>query len=400
MLDWRLDRETWDEPTAPLEPAQPRSHPWLRRVLIVLALGVLIAGAVVWKYYTEGAARLRADVQRSVDLETWVWQRGDAEVYATLLDATADPQWLNGQRESIQTARGSTDSPSTAIVEDVDLRGDVALATIRLAYPGNDPPPARQMRFYRRVEGRWLQTAPVPSFWGAERDLETKYFRLRFRERDEEAVKTLAGRIDEFYEHVNSDFGVTGNVSSKVTVEVVPATFAMLSPPRRDRLRVPSPELNAVPVNDSPADILAWEVGSAVVDMAANQVVLRDLALRSPRADRIKHAMSRWEVRTRLRPRSQWGSDPEQTAALKARLAAGNLPVLADFDRYVAADAGLADTLVDYIARRYGARRFADVLRVLRQQWPLQETIPRVLGVNLADFEQGWHQYLEEIYRR
>lgn len=424
MLDWRLDREIEDEPSPQRQPLPSRAHSRLRWVPVILVFAVLSGGAILWKNSTEGAALLRADIQRTVDMETWAWQQRDIGVYTAMLDATADPKWLDSQRESLRLIPGWAELPNVALVEDVDMRvaprtgsgQTVALATIRLTYSANDLPPARQLRFYRRVDGRWLQTAPVLIFWGKERELETKHFRFRFRERDEEAVKFVAGLIDEFYEHIRDEFDVELDVMGKQTVEVIPAPGMMLSPLQPGMLQVSSPWLNIVPVNKSVNTELALQIGSLLG--VSYEVNPRLSQQRATRIIVVKRAMILWELRARLQSNKFPAWDTGEARLFK-KILATKLPTVRDlFPQYLLGTPSTeqpgiawtqpnwlltyfeANALVDHVARRYGEQRFKDVLRALEQSDALEEVIPAALGVSPAEFEQGWRQYLEEFLRR
>lgn len=112
------------------------------------------------------------------------------------------------------------------------------------------------------------------ALWGAERELETQYFRLTFRQRDEQTVGTAALQLDQLYAMMQANLGVTPHstggesAGGKVLVQVSEAYQQTNAPYRTYDI-----DLNAPIVVSSPALYPVLETWSAA-DLFAQSVAL------------------------------------------------------------------------------------------------------------------------------
>lgn len=165
-LTWRIERNplpdtsTWPAPDRP-EPDPPRPERrapqlrWSRYGLVLLLAAALGFGLGRWAE-TEG--RVWAAVQDNLALAQLAIEGGDRDLLARTLDPESPSSWREAE---ITRQLGLPRAPGSAALRDIQpLAAD--LLRVRLyATAGNGA--GEELRLYRRVGDRWLQTAPIPS---------------------------------------------------------------------------------------------------------------------------------------------------------------------------------------------------------------------------------------------
>ena len=423
ILDWQVGgREDWDaleplevtfeEPAAVLPRAVKRRW-YLRRLLRVLgAIALVVALALAyrfWRDYQENVTRVRREIQGTIDLEAWAWEQGDETLFETLIDEQAPDGWIHRFRRVQEwTRRWAGDAAQVPVVEirNVELNGDLALVEVLVAQPGAPwaTTPYRETRFYRRVEGRWLRTAPDASFWGPQRTVETEHFRFLFQQRDAEAVAGALAEVEELYAALRRDVGLgPPDADEKLTIEVVPRSNVVYWRFSDDRLTVPSPALAPVPVHLSPAarlmQSIAYPLAGRVVGEARQRTQIK---------------FGWWPVVNGLHLWLSWEGSPLPSAwryyvegLLRERLSKPAPLRLADLmtwgvDRWDWQGQWMqimaAEALVDYAVTTYGRDRLPALVQGLSQYGAWEALIPAVFGVSAEEFEAGWQAHLAARY--
>ena len=162
-LNWEFHDE--GERGVDLEEAPRRRAPssrWGRFIAIALAFLFLLAVVVAVGFglgrYQRASSAARADIQAALDVETWVWQSGNVELFQTTLDPGARAQWRSDLGQ--QFAMSGRDI-RTVRLQNVKLLSDtVAQVEVEVADAKGTH---RELRYYRLVQGQWRRTSPSPS---------------------------------------------------------------------------------------------------------------------------------------------------------------------------------------------------------------------------------------------
>ncbi len=162
-LNWEFHDE--GERGVELEEApQPRrsSSGWGRVIAIALAFLFLLAVVTAVGFglgrYQRSSSAARADIQAALDVETWVWQGGNADLFQTTLDPGARPQWRTDLGQQFATSGRDIRTvrlQSVKLLSDTLAQVEVEVADAKGTH--------RELRFYRLVQGQWRRTSPPPS---------------------------------------------------------------------------------------------------------------------------------------------------------------------------------------------------------------------------------------------
>lgn len=418
-LDWRvLDGDDWDEidwvevaPEASIaaddeETGEGRYGHVIRTLAVVLCLLVGLFAVQFWRTYRDGREHLRADIRVVMNEESWAWQRADAEGLRALLDPQADPGWRRRTLGSWERHREWAGDAARAPVVDVEaiaLHGDVAEVAVRVDEPGVPwmSEPYRETRFYRRTGDRWVRTAPDAGNWGSARTLETDHFRFEFRQRDADTVAAVAAEIDVRYAELRRELGLDAPDDEVFVVEVVPRLEVIFWRFSDDRLTVPSPVLQPVPVEVNEADYLADTIARPLAQHVLNEYFWEHWIDEQwvPLAHGVRYWLWRG-VDTVDRP-SGWRYAMHQR--LRDTLSKRASLRLADLDGRTAWDDSIvrnltASTVVEYGVTAYGRDRLAPLLDALDEHESWETLVPAVFGVSAAEFEAGWRDHLAAEY--
>lgn len=162
-LDWQFHDD--QERQVEMDNAPRRRTPsarWGR--IVALALVFLVVMAVVTTVgfglgrYQRSSNAARADIQAALDVETWVWQGGNTDLFQTTLDPGARPQWRSDLTQ--QFAANGRDIravrlQSVKLLSDTMAQVEVEVADAKGTH--------RELRYYRLVQGQWRRTSPPPA---------------------------------------------------------------------------------------------------------------------------------------------------------------------------------------------------------------------------------------------
>jgi hypothetical protein len=224
LVEWQVceSDEEWDaaQRAGPAGLKEPVSHLAARtkfdyRQLALGAALLVLAAAGGWLWHTANAGLevIEAEVEAAVTADLWPATHTPADV--TLLDLDRD----------------------TAVVEVVQ--------------PGAaDQPALRQTRVYQRSGADWVRSAPSASIWGTPRRLKTRFFVFEYYDRDTDAVKAAAAKLDALYRTLYAGFFPGAPPSDKRAIQVdpthAPGDFVAWAS-RYDPLVVASPAVYLAP---------------------------------------------------------------------------------------------------------------------------------------------------------
>lgn len=141
-------------------PRRAPSTRWGRIVAVVLAFLFLLVVVTAVGFglgrYQRASSAARADIQAALDVETWVWQGGNADLFQTTLDPAARPQWRSDLSQ--QFALGGRDI-RTVRLQSVKLLSDT-LAQVEVDV-ADAKGTHKELRYYRLVQGQWRRTSPT-----------------------------------------------------------------------------------------------------------------------------------------------------------------------------------------------------------------------------------------------
>ena len=284
------------------------------------------------------------------------------------------------------------------------MRGDVAEVTVLVNEPGVPwiTDAYRETRFYRRDTETWLRTAPRAGYWGEEQSLETDHFRFEYRERDAEAVTSIAETLDTEYVRLRREVGLSAATASQhLTVQVVPRTDVMHWRFSGERLTLPSPALETVPTSVSHADYL-YQMVMRPLSQRVFSDVLRELRVQ-PQWDPLAQGLRYWlwqGAGMEMVP-SGWRYSMERL--LREELSRRPSLRLTDVSRWTTwSNHGVrnmvASTVVAYGVETYGRDTLGPLLRATSEHETWESLVPAVYGVSAETFEAGWRAYLAEQY--
>ncbi len=162
-LNWEFHDD--NERGAELEDApkpRPASKRWAGILAVALAFVFLLAVVTAVGFglgrYQRSSSAARADLQAALDVETWVWQGGNTDLFQTTLDPGARPQWRSDLTQ--QFAATGRDI-RTVKLQSIKLLSDT-LAQIEVEV-ADAKGTHRELRYYRLVQGQWRRTSPPPA---------------------------------------------------------------------------------------------------------------------------------------------------------------------------------------------------------------------------------------------
>jgi hypothetical protein len=156
-LTWRIERNLLPEPlprAADPERGRPAPRPrWTHYGLVLLLAAAMGFGLGRWAE-TEG--RLWAAVQDNLALAQLAIDSGDRDLLGRTLDPDSPGSWREAE---LARQLGRPRAPGAADLRDIQAMA-ADLLRVRLNSTAGDGAD-EELRFYRRVGDRWLQTAPL-----------------------------------------------------------------------------------------------------------------------------------------------------------------------------------------------------------------------------------------------
>jgi len=270
-FEWQVGGESGEWETITPQSKRPRlPGPWWIWAIVALVIlaPLTIFGFNLWQRYQKVQQQVTFQIQSVVDLEAQAWEIGDLELFLEQQDAQ-NTEWYGLQ---VRRTRNYDECwvPTSdcwpvwpAEVEDVNVQGQVAWVQV---VEGNEP--VRRMRFYRKTDLGWKQTAPRLDFW--KRAVEFRYgysLLIHYHEQDQPYVDPLIEQLGKSYYEL---CGVLDCPDSQVfEIDI----YAQLPPPEASQqtVLIPSPWLSGIPLEGTWSEAIAEEA----LYTLARQVTLR-----------------------------------------------------------------------------------------------------------------------------
>jgi hypothetical protein len=453
MLDWQTGEEQWEsaasgpdalsESTRDGDTALPFGRRFLKRhigakcvaparwllvtVGAILVAGGTIAGYLRWEAIQQ-AARLRQDIQATIDAEQWAHESHNLHLYRSLLDPDADPGWRERQVRAFRAAGDA--APPGINLTDVFLFGaDLAVTELNVTLAQR--PVRRITRAYHRTGGMWLETSiPAGQVWLDQQSLETDYLRFVFHHSDAARVRAVMPAVQDLYSQLLRDLRLSpprGKRPLYVILSVDPIVSELDHDPTYYDLSDLGP--------DAPISAIQRRLGARLLEevmavfasepdelpfivRSVGEWEYADWLSRYSRAEAtLSRTVASHELGTdgmatpfdklRMPPFDELGPSP---LALGAADLMVNLPFLPLTDRewttlrQPSIRSAVGQALVSYIAETYGRERLADLVRGSRRTESLYPLVtqslhtPFALKVPFSDFDAGWRTYALEHF--
>lgn len=378
----------------------------LRGMALLLIIITAAAGAGLTP--EERARREATDgIAFILNLENQAWDLRDRGFYESLFDPYVDDHWRDEWRDVWREGAGG-DAHFHAELRFVRETAGLMQATIVAEQGAREwwqTSPYREERFYRRIDQRWLRTVPPAEYWGTPRELATNHLHFLFYERDAAAVAEAAPKLEAAYVGMYETLGIVDAPPEKQVVAIVPRPVGRWAGASA-ALEVTSPLLARIPEGQSDADYLAFEVMGwftyrSVRDSTPNMAVrylyrwpilvwglrgwLREDLLPSPSPWRAEAVELLREVQDKYLP-----LDLDAITDLRGDVRPSREQVIL---RYLS-----AESFIRYVVDTYGRDRLPDLLAALVRYGSWDEIIPRLYGVSVPEFVEGWNDYIQAEY--
>ncbi len=401
MLDWHVGDEEDGQalPDAPTARRTP-SLPWLPRVLlsvlIVAVLVVAVGGVFAWRVAVARQERLLTDAQAAVDSELAALRLGDPGL--TVFDPNADRMWQARYVAYVRSVSRLTHATLIGSrVTSVELPApDLALVMVETQVTDTvGTHTVREARAYRLADRQWQRTSVDERTWGAWQTLETPDFRLVYRQRDAETVKSAAYGLDTWYERMLDDLGAPPPAAGRVTItlDTLNPTGTTVRTGDGYRLSSPLTTLTGLDVRDEPEAVVREQLATALVQGAASSRG----SVTAPPWRPMMWAILDAETRTFAKPlASQQATTRDQ---LRRAVAANRLIPLAALETY-SGDSSLVsaewNAFADFIIARLGPSGPSRVLHAVTTTRTWDEFTRAAFVLPPRDLETVWYDWLTE----
>ena len=232
-VEWHIGEESEQETIVKTAPRSPsRWHRILIGVVVIIGAGLGVAYSRLPEPPSLAAPTSAPaatpyplpPLAVVVEREARALASGDTQALLDLLDP-AETHWRQEQLTTVETwGSAPPDADLFTIVASGTIGSNRAWADVVQARNGQF---FRETRFYRLYRDHWVRTPPdlSPDFWGAERTLQTPFFSLTYRARDEEPVRFLVDQLAHEYDQVCADLGCAADTSTPdrlLNVYVIP----------------------------------------------------------------------------------------------------------------------------------------------------------------------------------
>jgi len=298
-FDWQTEEDNrrrseslWDNAPDPPGEQPSRRPPW--RMISLIAVLVLIVGAVIWwrvdEYIDATLQANRTDVISSHNLVQRAVAEGDEEVFRSVLSGRM-PAWTAAELDVfyqqlvfdrtplgliplegslpviLSTTEGEADVDQRPA--QIELSPDMNEATVVVDHPfrvktTGETVVLRQTSIFRRGDSRWLLAPPLDEFWGDWITAEGGYLSVIYPSRDEPIAARLAVDLDEAIGRMCAtleDINCSGDFYLTVRLDTDPSSLAALGRPlgavqrareQGDILELPTPTLVGLPAPEEP----------------------------------------------------------------------------------------------------------------------------------------------------
>lgn len=298
-FDWQTEEDNrrrseslWENAPDPPGKQPSRRPPW--RMISLIAVLVLIVGAVIWwrvdEYVDATLQANRTDVISSHNLVQRAVAEADEEVFRSVLSGRM-PAWTAAELDVfyqqlvfdrtplgliplegslpviLSTTEGEADAEQRPA--QIELSPDMNEATVVVDHPfrvemTGETVVLRQTSIFRRGDSRWLLAPPLDEFWGDWITAEGNYLSVIYPSRDEPIAARLAADLDEEIGRMCAtleEINCSSDLYLTVRLDTDPSSLAALgrslgavqrAREQGDILELPTPTLVGLPTPEEP----------------------------------------------------------------------------------------------------------------------------------------------------
>lgn len=354
--------------------------------------------------------RLRREAENgivfTVNRESQAWRTRAWDLYLEQIDPSIDEEWISEWRDDWRDGARDAFDYQIDVVDVRPAAEGMMRATVVVDHESADweqASPYREERFYRQVGQDWVRTMPPLSYWGEPRRLETPHLRFTYYELDAASVEEVADRLNTAYAAMYDVLGIEGPPAEKLEIVVLPY------PSRRwgsvtEAREVTSPQFEQVPVGQSHADYLAYDVMNWFTYRA-----LRDATPSSAARYLYRWPILVWGLRGWMRESLLESESPWRTEALEVLRESDDLPFslrnvtdLRTKDRPTREEVIIrylaAESFVFFVVDTYGEDRLPEFMSAIVRYGNWDEIIQRLYGHSTEKFVADWNIYIMEHY--
>lgn len=157
-LNWEFHDDKDDEVQGG-RPEKPRRRvPW-GKIVLGLLLGVIIlavagVGGFAVGRFQRATTAARTDLQAALDIETWAWQSGNRQLFASSIDLAAPAPWRRDLEKQFEMLGKDLKSVTLSDLRFVDT--DLVQVNVDLLTSHGLQ---HETRYYRLINGQWRRTA-------------------------------------------------------------------------------------------------------------------------------------------------------------------------------------------------------------------------------------------------
>ncbi|MCC6168696.1 MAG: hypothetical protein IT329_15855 [Caldilineaceae bacterium] len=415
LFEWVID----DDPIAPWQGGRDETAPespareafWMGRLgrVLSLALAALCLTTGVGLTHDQQAQLIAQDgIEFALNQENLAWRTRDRGLFETLIDPKVSDEWRDEWRDYWRSGAEATGDYDAQLlyVQAADGWIEATVMTQQPALEWWQTSPYRETRFYRRVGQSWLRSAPPAESWGKQGRLETAHLAFEYYAKDEVAVRAAATTLERAYGELYPLLGLPlppENV--KLTIQVLPAPVGRWTPARNE-LDVMSPRLAQIPLGQSEAEYLAYDVMGWFTYRA-----LRDATPGTDGRYLYRWPILVWGLRGWLRDDlldqpSPWRVEArrvfQEAAPQYLPLGLSNITELEGdgrptrqqvIMRYIA-----AESFVSFVMATYGRERLPELLKALIHHGSWEEIATDLYGHSVEKLVADWNIYLLAEY--
>ncbi len=365
-----------------------------------------------------------------MDREAQALADGDLKTFLSIQDQRdqdqLDGRWVQSQIKSFQAwgrplaNMGSIaylSRPLYTIVESGTLSPDQAWADV---IQFHNEQYFRGTRFYRQMNGQWLRIRPNLSFWsGQYQSLQTKHFEVIYPVEDSDLIGRVADRFETAYARLCADLNCSldpadassGMPTIKLFVRPDADRAAWAFADQRILITLPSPRV--IGMYNTSDDAVAHQLDDPVIVAAYDSLL-------PPLAQIMSGGFPRWILApnqsgwffqsgwTFLQAVIAWernrvSNQPDLDRLLPPRQLANNI----QFVQLETLWAGqtvpsnpeqVANSVVVFIEQKFGTSSVGKFLKAIGPAHSFARAIEASLGVDAAEFEQQWKDWLRGFY--
>ncbi len=276
-FDWRVETDpTWPRNEVSPEPGAVQTKSlWLKIGLLLMILSLCVAYFIAHNRANQVETAVHTDIIAAHDLIWQAAQRGDKELFNSLLLIKSQQQWqgpatfshnpFNRPQLDLALQPQSSQIITVAVAPSLDTAQVIAEQQYKTAV--GDPVSLHHTYIYQQQDDRWLLSAPDAAFWGELQQTETEQLVINYPARDAPLVQQLAADLNQLLNQLCQRPNISCQSVLPLNVNLNTAGPASSRMPLFRTAFLPTPSLLGVPVDESGYQPLFRYYGRHLADL-------------------------------------------------------------------------------------------------------------------------------------